>query len=218
LKCYFYGPGERWQRGGVARVRIEKSPDGKYSFAEQAVADIPKLSDLAFGSNGDLYLAHHGISDYLYNPTKEKTGGFYKLSFDPNARPDPLTKRNINPGNFADNVLESGKQLFAYCACSACHNVDNSPELLGPNLMDVGSRLSRSEILEEIKAPSNIIKPSMIGIKITKTKGQVLLGRLISTNEEMVSLMLVGNHVEELPRVEILKAEEEPKKPQPEIA
>ena len=50
----FYGPGERWTRGGVGRVNIKRLPDGKYSYEEFPVADIPKLSNLAFGSDGSL--------------------------------------------------------------------------------------------------------------------------------------------------------------------
>ncbi len=47
----FYGPGERWNRGGVGRVRIT-STDSGYHFQENPVADIPKLSDLGFGKDG----------------------------------------------------------------------------------------------------------------------------------------------------------------------
>ena len=43
----FYGPGERWTRGGVGRVNIKRLPNGTYTYEEFPVADIPKLSNLA---------------------------------------------------------------------------------------------------------------------------------------------------------------------------
>ena len=63
----YYGPGERWSRGGVGRVRITRHDDGTYGYREFPVLDLPKLADLAFGPNGSLYLAQHGKSDYWKN-------------------------------------------------------------------------------------------------------------------------------------------------------
>ncbi|WP_228527611.1 DUF7133 domain-containing protein [Pararhodonellum marinum] len=207
----FYGPGERWQRGGVGRVKIEKQDDSNYVFEEFPVADIPKLSDLAFGKNGDLYLAQHGRSDYWYNPTETQTGGFFRLIYDPEVSPTPVAQRELKPSDLSENAIEAGKQLFAERACSACHQVDESEELLGPNLNDIGNRLSRAEIREEIEAPSEIIKPSMMGVKITLNDGKVQLGRIINTDEKHLSVMLVGNFVEKIPRDQIIKVEEEKK-------
>src|SRR5688572_6240890 len=78
----FYGPGERWTRGGVGRVNIKRLSDGTYSYEEFPIADIPKLSNLAFGKDGSLYLAQHGKADYWYNAIYENEGAFYKLIYD----------------------------------------------------------------------------------------------------------------------------------------
>ncbi len=40
----------------------------------------------------------------------------------------------------------------------------------------------------------------MMAVRVVKKHGQVLLGRVISANAELLSLMLVGNHVVEIPR------------------
>ncbi|MFD2201397.1 DUF7133 domain-containing protein [Shivajiella indica] len=203
----FYGPGERWNRGGVARVHISQSENGNYEFEEYPVVDLPKLSDLTFSKIGDLYLAQHGKSDYWYNPTEEKTGKFYKLVYDPEV--NYLTSRSsLNQnGNFSSSSVESGKQLFAELACLACHSMDGSTELLGPNLKDVGNKLSREEILDEIYYPSKIIKPSMVGLKVIKKDGQVLLGRPVSIEENEISLMLVGNYIVQISKSEIERTE-----------
>ncbi len=207
----FYGPGERWTRGGVGRVVMQRNRNGRYSYEEFPVADIPKLSGLTFGNDGNLYLSHHGVSDYWYNSTEEKTGGFYKMVYDPLLANKSAKQRTAIAQNFSPGSIEAGKQLFAEQACSACHGVTGGEELLGPNLNGVASRLSRENILEDIQYPSKIIKPSMGAMRITKKDGQVLLGRVVNSDEQQVSLMLIGNKVVNIPRIEIQKTENEKK-------
>ncbi|SEG23696.1 DUF7133 domain-containing protein [Algoriphagus boritolerans] len=204
----FYGPSERWNRGGVARVTIQKTSVG-YEYKELPVVDIPKLSDLTFGKDGSLYLAQHGISDYWYNPTEVKTGGFYKLIHDPSREGKHLTKREIKEESFPEASLEKGRELFALRACSACHSIDGETDLIGPNLNGVGREFSQEELLEEINAPSNRIKASMIATKITLNDGKVLLGRVVYSDADQISIMLVGNHTVQVKKSDIEKTEEE---------
>ena len=207
----FYGPGERWNRGAVGRIKMKVAPDGKYTYEEQAIADLPKLSGIAFGKDGALYVAHHGVADYWYNSVKDTTGGFFKLIYDESLSKTRYKKRSGNQPQITASSIENGKQLFAEQACSACHAVVPSKELLGPSLLGVGNRLSREEILEEINFPSKIIKPSMGALKITKKDGKVLLGRAVNTDDTQVSIMLVGNSVVSIPRSEIAWIQNEKK-------
>ena len=208
----FYGPGERWDRGAVARITIKKPPVGSYQYVETPIADVPKLSGLAFSGNGDLYLAHHGKSDYWYNPTEERSGGFYKLIYDAGIKNYATRKTDPGADNLSVSSVEEGKLLFAQRACSACHTTkENEAELLGPGLAGIGKRLSRDELLEEIEFPSRIIKPSMGAMRITKKNGQILLGRVVNAGQKEISLMLIGNQVVTIPRNEILKSEDEKK-------
>jgi putative heme-binding domain-containing protein len=203
----FYGPGEFWNRGAVGRVKIIKTASG-FSFEEFPVADIPKLSDLAFGKDGSLYAAHHGISDYWYNAMDEKTGGFYKIIYDPGLEGKNPTVKQVKEVNFSSASLENGKALFGIRACSGCHAVDGVTDLIGPNLKGIGKEFSQEEILEEINKPSERIKPSMIATRIIKKDGKVLLGRIVYTDENSTSLMLVGNQVVQIPKSEIRSSEE----------
>ena len=207
----FYGPGERWARGGVGRVNIQRLSNGSYSYEEFPVADIPKLSNLAFGNDGSLYVAQHGKADYWYNAIYENEGAFYKLIYDSLAPVKPATGRAILTSMPSKNSIEAGKQLFAEHACLACHAVDGTTELLGPNLKDAGKRLTREDILNEVLNPSDIIKPSMMAVRITKNDNQVLIGRVLNSNEKEISLMLVGNSIVQIPRNEIKKTEDEKK-------
>lgn len=204
----YYGPGERWMRGGLSRVEVTSLADGKYSFKEFPIADIPKLSDLAFGGDGNLYVASHGKADYWYNVTYENQGIFYKLIHDPSMAAATEKIRERKSKTYSKNAVEAGKQLFAERACLGCHQVDGVTELLGPNLKDIGKRMSREEIMEEIMNPSERIKPSMMAVRITKKDGQVVMGRIVSADEKQLSLMAVGNHIVTIERNEVKETED----------
>ncbi|WP_290796604.1 DUF7133 domain-containing protein [Flavihumibacter sp. UBA7668] len=207
----FYGPSERWKRGGIARVNFQPNKEGVLEAKEFSVAEIPKLTDLGFGKDGSLYVATHGVADYWYNPIKESTGGFYKLVYDPKLVGKHPTRKEIKEEILAESSIEKGKDLFMKTACFACHATDGTTDLLGPNLKDIYKRLSREDIYGEITEPSKIIKPSMEGIKLTKSDGKVLLGRIVNANEEQVDLMLIGNQVIQVKRSEIKTAEPQKK-------
>lgn len=206
----FYGPGERWTRGGVGRIEIRRTPGGGQAYAEIPVADIPKLSDLAFGNDGSLYLSQHGKADYWYNAVYDNQGSFYKLVYDPTSTNEPKS-RPVLTSVISENSIGAGEQLYAEHACLACHAVDGTTELLGPNLKDVGKRLSREEIAEEIQNPSERIKPSMGAVKIFTKDKKTLIGRVVNSNETEISLMMVGNHIVRIPRTEIISTEDEKK-------
>ena len=204
----FYGPGERWTRGAIGRLRMHQKPDGSYQVEEYPVATgIPKISDLEFGANGDLYVAHVGKTDYWYQPVDAVDGAFYRLIEAPWIQPAPIDSMANERVLASESVLERGQQLFAERACSACHEVDGKTELLGPNLKDIGRIYSREELLEEIMEPSQRIKPSMTATRISRQNGEVLLGRVVSTDEQSVRLIVIGNRIVDIPHAEIQSEE-----------
>lgn len=207
----YYGPGERWTKGAISRLEISGDERNGYLFKEHPVADIPKLSGIAFGSDGSLYVAQHGVSDYWYNSTQPQSGGFYKLVYDPSLEGLAIKRTTPNSGELSPSSIEAGKQLFAEQACLACHSTDGKKELLGPSLNNLGNVMSRKEILENINDPSAIIKPAMNAIRILKKDGQVLLGRAVNTDESKVDIMLIGNKIVSVPKNEIQSITEEKK-------
>jgi len=207
----YYGLAERWNRGGIARVKVIAGPDGNYSFKEFPVADLPKLSALAFGKDGHLYVAHHGYSDYWYNPIEERSGGFYKIVYDPSLNDRPVRERMKEDANLSAGSIELGRQLFLNRACFACHSTDGKTEMIGPALNGIANTMTREELLDDIINPSKRIKASMVATRLVKTNGQVLLGRIVSSDSDNISLMLIGNQVVKIPRTEIRETREERK-------
>jgi putative heme-binding domain-containing protein len=172
---------------------MDRKADGGFSYREYTVAEVAKLSDLAFGKDGNLYLASHGKTDYWYNAALPEQGAFYKLVYDPAVDIPGDYNRTRETTDFSENAIQLGKQVFAEASCLGCHEVDGVTELLGPNLKDIAKNYSRAEILEEIENPSARIKPSMGGVKITKKDGNILLGRVVNADAERLTLILVGN-------------------------
>lgn len=204
----FYGPGERWNRGAIGRLRLHRQSDGSYLIDEfPVVKDLPKLSDLEFGANGDLYATHVGKTDYWYQSFDEKDGAIFRLIHAPWIEPLSMESAQNDRVSVSADIIERGEQLFAERACSACHSVDGKSDLLGPDLKDIGNIYTRQELLEEIIDPSERIKPSMMASRITQKNGEVLLGRVVGSDEERVRLMVIGNRIIDIPRNEI-QAEE----------
>jgi putative heme-binding domain-containing protein len=201
----FFGPGERWERGAISRLKMNRQQDGTYQIEEiPIVKKIPKISDLAFGSNGDLYITHVGKTDYWYQPVDHVEGAIYRMVYAPWVKPLPIDQsHDQQTQSISEDILAHGKQLFAEKACSACHSVDGKSDLLGPDLKDIGTFYSKTELLEEIKNPSLRLKPGMIGSKITKMDGEVLLGRVVGSDQDHIKLMVIGNRVLTIPKAEI---------------
>jgi putative heme-binding domain-containing protein len=200
----FYGPGERWTRGAIGRVRIERRPDGSVHATEFPVATgLAKIADLDFGPDGDIYAAQVGRTDYWYQPLDTPDGAIYRLIPAPWVEPAPIAVARAAAAAAPADVLAWGRQLFAERSCSACHAVDGTTELLGPNLRDVGRVYSRDELLEEIRFPSRRIKPGEAPTRITRRDGTVLLGRVLAADARRVRIMVVGNRVVDVPRDEI---------------
>lgn len=208
----FFGPGERWERGAISRLKMNRQQDGTYQTEEIPIAKkIPKISDLAFGSNGDLYITHVGKTDYWYQPADVVEGAIYRMIHAPWVKHLPVTKLPETKSDAtSEDILAHGKQLFAENACSACHSVDGKSDLLGPDLKDIGRFYSKSELMEEINEPSLRIKPGMIGSKITKKNGEILLGRVVGSDQDVIRVMVIGNRIIDIPKADIQS--EEPQK------
>ncbi len=206
LYVAFYGPGEYWDRGGLARISIEKQADGGFRLVEiPMVTGLGKLSGLAIDHQGNIYLSQAGKTDYWYYATDQRDGGIYRLVHDPEAQITQFEHKKPKPS--ASGTIALGKKIFAERACSACHAMDGKTELLGPNLKDIGQIYEPKELLEEIKYPSRRIKPGTAPTKVVTRDGTVFLGRVVHQNETEVQIMLIGNQIKKIPVSEISSTE-----------
>jgi putative heme-binding domain-containing protein len=83
---------------------------------------------------------------------------------------------------------ENGKQLFRGVAtCSKCHIVSEFGKEVGPNLSEIGSKLSREAMLTSILDPSAGISHNYENYIVLTDEGQVISGLKVSeTGDEVV--------------------------------
>jgi quinoprotein glucose dehydrogenase len=87
---------------------------------------------------------------------------------------------------FRDALLQGGSasrgsETFVQnpaAACTRCHSVRNAGSDVGPNLTDVGSRLTPEQILESLLEPSARIAPGYGTVGISLKSGQRVNGTL----------------------------------------
>lgn len=99
-----------------------------------------------------------------------------------------------------------GKKLFMEMAglqCRNCHRVHQHGKELGPDLTQIGKRLSRQELLENIVDPSKKIDEKYFTCVVETRSGKVFSGLLVRKDDAGVVLKDAKNEVLEIPRQEI---------------
>ncbi|MCA6078907.1 DUF7133 domain-containing protein [Fulvivirga sedimenti] len=200
----YYGPGERWKRGSIGKVRVTRDADGNYTFEERPlVTDLPKLSDLALGEDGSIYVTQVGQTDYWYQALDQPDGAIYRLIPAEWVETEVYDPQRIAQEDADESVLALGEKLFTDRVCFACHATDGKTELLGPNLKDIARVYNREELLEEILYPNKRIKPSMAPTRLVLSNGDVLVGRVVNADENQLKIMVVGNKILDVSREDI---------------
>ena len=75
-----WGPDFLWERGAICRVHLQRNADGTYRAEEFPFAhEVPKLGDVAFGPQGDLYVAQFGREGHGHTPYDKPSGGMYRF-------------------------------------------------------------------------------------------------------------------------------------------
>ena len=193
----FWGIGGLDADGAIARVTLTRQPDTSFRAREIAFCRLPKAYDLAFGPSGDLYATQFGSTPAPMTPSLTPTGAIYRFIPAPWFTPShtqPPTHRLIR-GNPA-----RGKVLFAERACAQCHAMDGATELLGPNLVHLGASMDFESAYREISQPSHSIRSGYETETFETGDGDLISGRIISSDSSQVTLMVPGNRIVSLAR------------------
>jgi putative heme-binding domain-containing protein len=103
--------------------------------------------------------------------------------------------------NLRGNV-DNGQAVFRR-VCAACHKIGDVGFNFGPDLGDVGKRLSRREIHESILEPSKKVDPKFVATTIVTTDGKTQLGLVIEKNDNAVTFVGADGKKMVLPHDEI---------------
>jgi putative heme-binding domain-containing protein len=196
-----WGPDFRWERGAISRIRFEPQPDGTLKGEEFRFAhEVPKICDLSFSPQGDLYVAQFGRETGGHLPYHNPEGGVFRIIYAPWHSP-PLGKA---PHPLIQADATHGQQLFGSLGCTACHSVGGKQEMLGPDLEGIGDMFNEDEILNAIRNPSDGIKSGHEAVEIELADGESVLGRVLRSNDESVVLLQSGTVERSIARSQIL--------------
>ncbi len=101
-----------------------------------------------------------------------------------------------------------GQQMFMQAGCIACHRVKGQFIDFGPDLSQIGAKLSAEGLFTAILYPSAAIEHSFVGQQITTKEGQTLTGYPISETDAELTLRIAGGASTPVKKSSIVKKEE----------
>jgi putative heme-binding domain-containing protein len=107
-----------------------------------------------------------------------------------------LVKRSGNPANGATIFLKSG-------TCANCHQVNRTGKEVGPDLSEIGSKLSRQAMYESILNPNAAISHNFENYLVQTIDGLSFAGILINETDQVVTLRTADAVTKEIPKDEL---------------
>ncbi len=101
-----------------------------------------------------------------------------------------------------------GQTMFLQAGCVACHRVKGQFVDFGPDLSQIGAKLSAEGLFTAILYPSAAVEHSFLGQQITTKEGQTLLGYAISETDDELTLRIAGGAAQPVKKASITKKEE----------
>jgi len=96
-----------------------------------------------------------------------------------------------------------GKAVFQKAGCIACHIVQGEGFDFGPELSDIGSKLSSKQLFEAILKPNQNISLGYEGVNVTLKDGPQLIGFVTSESKTVLSLRIPGGLRKDVPKTDI---------------
>ena len=88
--------------------------------------------------------------------------------------------QSLQGANFA-----SGRNLYHATGCIKCHRFDGEGEAIGPDVSSVGTKFSKSDLLDSIINPSKTISDQYGSHTVYTVDGKVLTGRMVEVGDEI---------------------------------
>jgi putative membrane-bound dehydrogenase-like protein len=101
-----------------------------------------------------------------------------------------------------------GQQMFMQAGCIACHRVKGQFIDFGPDLTQIGAKLSQDGLFTAILYPSAAIEHSFVGQQVTTKEGQTITGYPISDTDTELTLRIAGGASTPIKKSSITKKEE----------
>ena len=85
----------------------------------------------------------------------------------------------------------NGSHIFGRI-CASCHKIGNVGYSFGPELSDVGKRLSRHDIVESIIEPSKKVDPKYVTTTVITNEGKIDVGFIVEKKKDSITLLMAG--------------------------
>jgi len=101
-----------------------------------------------------------------------------------------------------------GKALFTQATCATCHKVKGEGIDFGPDLSEIGNKLSREAMFQAILYPDAAISHGFHGVTVEKNDGSTLIGYITGETDRELQLRLPGGVQQSVPKKEIKSQQE----------
>ncbi|MDZ4405520.1 PVC-type heme-binding CxxCH protein [Prosthecobacter sp.] len=101
-----------------------------------------------------------------------------------------------------------GQAMFMQAGCVACHQVKGQFINFGPDLTQIGNKLSKDGLFTAVLYPSAAVEHSFGGLTVTTKEGQTVLGYVVSETDVELTLKMAGGATQAIKKTSIVKKEE----------
>lgn len=101
-----------------------------------------------------------------------------------------------------------GATMFMQAGCVACHQIQGQFINFGPDLSEIGSKLSRDGMFTAILYPSAAVEHSYGGVQIKARDGSLTMGYVVSETSEELTLKVAGGAVKTVKKSDVASREE----------
>ncbi|MCR9064252.1 MAG: c-type cytochrome [Cytophagales bacterium] len=141
------------------KMALENVPENKREHYDQV-------------SGGDM-LTDSG-NDLKMDEYPEGPGRNWQLDEASKALEAPLVNRDFY----------KGKNMFVATTCNRCHSMNGQGGNVGPDLTRIGTRFSKTDILEAILEPSNTVSDQYAATEFQLKSGESIIAKIISEKED----------------------------------
>ena len=211
--------------GRTRRILGDYASDEKIAYEVRRAAVV----GLAKTRGGEATLLAIAESKKLVGDTRLLAGALLARAKDDNVKakamkilPQPATKdqKPLLPVDQLAKMTgnaEDGLKLFrGKATCANCHQVGQHGKEVGPNLSEIGSKLSREAMLTSILDPSAGVSHNYENYSVLTESGQVIVGIKVSETESEVVIRTAEAIDRKIPRNEIDRLKKSEKSIMPE--
>jgi putative heme-binding domain-containing protein len=167
---------------GLAVRSAAASALGRNHQGQQALLALVEQGKLAADLN---FTAGNALFAAADPAIREAAAKFIKLPATANSEPIPplaeLVKRN--------GEVAQGQKIFATTGtCGKCHKVRGEGKEVGPDLSEIGSKLSKEALFVSILDPSAGISHNYETFAVATDDGNVVTGLLVSDTDDAITL------------------------------